>query len=114
MKDKGEVKKILGRFWCDLNEVMQDLKNEGWSDEEWAEILDMTKRDVAQQIDQLFDIHLEEGQELAVVEKDGELPKVIISKDMSGKDGWYKKTVWEYAQETMLEAGFKKVVRGVK
>ena len=38
MKDRiEEVKRNLSSLWQDLNQDMEDLKKEGWSDEEWAE-----------------------------------------------------------------------------
>ena len=41
-----------------------------------------------------------------VIKVKRELPAVILSKDMTDADRRYKKAVWEYAQETMVEAGY--------
>jgi len=49
-----DIREILSQFWNDLNQDMEDLKNGGWSDEEWAEILEMSFTKTTHQIHEAF------------------------------------------------------------
>jgi len=57
LPDEGlreEAYSIVGNFWCELNEDMEELKKNGWTDEEWCSILALTKMKFSKEILTLF------------------------------------------------------------